>query len=217
MSFLKDNILLGMLAENVCSAKGYAVFYPKTHYSKISDSDLYEIINNTEQFLSMPEKNILEIFKEISTRFSKEMGVPVKKIELEDGEQAAEDGEFYNARVNYGDTNKMYFSTYPVELFKKIRDKYQLDNYLFSIAHENRHAYQFYKFGHSNKNENNFEEINFMRNEQIMRYYLSGIEGAIPENDYQFNSLERDANYYAIKFYMDLIKNDKIKLNKDNL
>ena len=217
MSFLKDNIVLGMLAEDICSAKGYAKFYHKTKYSRFSDKELCTVINDTEKFLSMPEKDILEIFKEISTRFSKNMGVPVKKIELENGEYAAEDGVYYNARLNYGDTNKMYFSTYPVELFKKIREKYQLDNYLFSIAHENRHAYQFYKFGHCNKNDNQYSEINFMRNEQIMRYFLSSIEGSMPKNDYQFNSLERDANFYAISFYMDLISNNKIEINKDNL
>lgn len=219
MSYLKDNVLLGFLIEDVCSGKGYSMMYPRTKYNKTSDKDLYTAINNTDEFLARNDKDILALFKEISTRLSKGMGVPVKKIELEDGTESNQDGQFYNARLDYGSTHKMYFSTYEKDIFEKLREKYSLDNYLFTIAHENRHGYQFYKFAHLNKNTSDFARLNLMRNEQIMRYYLNGTElkHLIPEDDYKYNLVERDANYYAINFYMNLIKSKKLDINKDNL
>jgi len=195
--------------------KNYSYNYPKTTFSDLDSVTLFNMVGDNENFLSSPKNEFLEICTEVSSRLAQSMDIPLKKVGMKKAPYYSNDGKLIDGILD----NKMYFVRYSLDDYLKFRNDFQIGNYFFTIVHENRHAYQLYKFKNIDKNSPKYTTIAFMRCEKLMRDYLAafGEFNDIAHNDYKYNSLERDANYTAISLYMDMLRNEKADISIANL
>ncbi|MBQ8425695.1 MAG: hypothetical protein IJX17_06710 [Clostridia bacterium] len=200
------------------SLNNYSYHYPKTKFRKLSDNELGILIHNTEELLARPNNEVLQIFQEYSLRFAKSHGIPLKKVTVKDGPIYNDDDKEHlvEGAVGY---EEMFFVKYPLKYYQKYKDISCLGKYNFLLTHENRHAYQWYRFKHCDKNTFEYARIQFLKNENLMRNYLSmhGKEDSIPKDDYRYNSMERDANYYAISNFMGIVRYNRANVTKSDL
>ncbi|MBQ8425696.1 MAG: hypothetical protein IJX17_06715 [Clostridia bacterium] len=196
--------------------RNYSYKYPETSFSDLDGITLFNLVGDNENFLSSPKSEFLEICTELSSRLAQTMDIPLKKVGMKKAPKYTRDGKLIDGIL---EDKKMYFVRYSLDDYLKFRDEYKIGNYFFTIAHENRHAYQTYKFKNFNKNEPDYTFISFMRNEKLMRDYLLnfGDKNQLASDDYTYDSLERDANYFAISLYMDLVKDKKADISIANL
>ena len=219
MKEIKEKNELNACKDIICSSKGYTNFYPLTSFRNYTKPELYQIASNENVLLQKSKREIKAIFTEISKRILKTLNTPMKKIKIEEGPKYLEDGTLFDGEINFAESKYMLFTTYELNEYEKLQEEYDFDNYLYVLFHENKHAEQFYNFKHLDKNSNLYPINLFLRNEQIMRFFLSDKKfgNILPKNDYEFNSLERDADYFAIMTYSGAIKNQNIPADDKNL
>ena len=141
-NFQSDQLLLRYLT--YIKKPRFLVQRPETRYTQDSLEQLVNIFEDNDKFLAMNHEEYCDLFTEINNRLAKSLNAPSSSIDFHFSSEKSED------ELNLGGCDmfgRMFLNIFSPEIIKDMPYEFKQNlglEYLFSIIHESRHAYQTY-------------------------------------------------------------------------